>query len=101
MPHQRCSQSTILCKDRSCLQHRKHYTCKVHNFHIGDLVKDIHTNKTGWVYDANPYGSKRSLFIMWDVITDGQSGQLYFGHSTCSELEKLPGPRKTTDISRT
>lgn len=100
MPHFRCAGRTLLCQDKSCIQYHHHYTCEGHAFHIGDLVKNINTNRTGWIHDANQYGSKRSVLVFWDDLQDNNSGTLVWGHSVCGDLEKLPGARKTTGVSR-
>ena len=89
----RCPGNTVKCTEPTCKQCGKHYTCEGHQFHIGDCVKDKAKKWTGYVYDANPWGAKRSVFVMWETphFEEGKwrSGKLYMGHASCVELENL------------
>ena len=93
----RCSGKIVKCTDKSCKQYNKHYTCAGHNLHLGDRVQQKDTKWTGYVYDANPFGSKRSVFVMWDSPhhDEGElrTGKLFMGHSACVNIEKIDGPR--------
>lgn len=95
MSHFRCMGNTVLCNDRTCIQYNKHYCCEGHQLHVGDLIKDSNTNRTGWIYDVNQYGSKRSVLVFWDDLQDNNSGTLVWGHQTCGSLVKIGGPRNS------
>lgn len=99
MVHMRCVGHTILCNDTTCKQYRKHYSCDCHPLHIGDRITRKSDGKTGYIYDANPYGSKRSIVIMWDDLANGESGTLVWGHKVCIDFEKIDGPRTTKKTS--
>ena len=91
-----CPVSVTLCNDPSCKQYyKKHWMCGAHKLHIADKVRDKNTGWTGYIYDANPWGSKRSVYVMWDTthFDEGKvrSGKLYLGYATCNELEKTGG----------
>jgi hypothetical protein len=106
MPHKSCPAKPVKCKDRSCLQYNKHWMCSAHPLHIGDVVCDKHNGWKGYVYDANPWGSKRSVYIMWNTPHHDEgkmrAGKLYLGYASCNELELCPEPRKPESLlSRT
>ena len=88
---QRCPADCITCSDKRCAQYyKKHFTCSDHPLHIGDNVQQISTSKNGFVYDANPYGSKRSVLVKFNDNTL----LLLMGHKACLDLTKTGGRRK-------
>ena len=96
----RCPTACEICKDKTCKQYyKKHWTCGTHNLHIGDNVRRISDGKLGYIYDSNPYGSKRSVFIMWNDLIGEDAGTLVWGHKACLDFEKTGGrtTRKTSD----
>ena len=98
----RCPAPCVQCNDKTCKQYyKKHWTCGTHSLHIGDCVRRKSDGKVGFVYDANPYGSKRSIFVMWDELVNGESGTLIWGHAACVKFEKINAPRTTKKTSDT
>lgn len=95
----KCPMPCIPCDDETCKQYTNHFYCPGHALHIGDLCCRKSDGKTGYVYDANPYGSRRSLIVMWDEPVDGKKGIIVWGHAACIEFEPIPGPRTTKPVS--
>jgi len=99
---QRCPAPCIQCDDPTCKQYyKKHWTCGHHGLHIGDCIQRKSDGKLGYVYDANPLGSKRSILVMWNDTINSLSGTLVWGHKACTDYTKLDIPRtnKPTSIS--
>lgn len=98
----RCPCPVVKCTDTTCLQYNKHYTCQEHQLHIGDPIKQKDTGWTGWVYDANPWGSKRSVHVTWNQthFDEGKDrvGKLFVGYAACTKIEKISGPRKGSEF---
>jgi hypothetical protein len=84
-----CPAPVIKCNDPSCQQHyKKHYTCGSHQLHLGDNICE--GSRCGFIYDANPVGSKRSVVVKWN---DGTFEGI-FGYATCNRLVKTGGRTK-------
>lgn len=98
----RCPGKVVKCTDKSCLQYNRHYTCEGHQLHIGDCVCQKDTGWTGYIYDANPWGSKRSVHVNWEQLhyDEGanRSGKVFFGYAACINLQKIDCPRKPSHM---
>ena len=81
----KCGMPCVRCTDKSCKQyHKKHWTCGMHALHLGDEVFCASMNKKGYIYDANPWGSKRSVYVRWYTPDGHNQGKLYWGDMACS-----------------
>lgn len=80
----KCGKPIIICNDNTCSQFQKHWTCCMHPLHMKDEVTDPETNKTGYIINANPWGSKRSVQVQWDVPEGVVQGKLFWGDKACT-----------------
>ena len=98
----RCPCPVVKCSDKTCLQYNKHYTCMEHQLHIGDIICQKDTGWRGWIYDSNPWGSKRSVLVNWEQnqFDEGKmrSGKLFAGHAACIQLQQINEPRKGSEF---
>lgn len=94
----RCSGSVVKCTDKTCYQYNRHHTCESHQLHIGDIICQKDTGWIGYIYDANPWGSKRSVHVNWEGshFDEGakRTGKLFVGHAACTKIDKINAPRK-------
>lgn len=60
-------------------------TCCNQDFQHGDEIKEISTNRLGWIYRIKPTGISDAIIVKWQ---DNSQLKAYYSQKICNRFEK-------------